>query len=940
MAIHNEQQTEIAGGFNKVIDRGAMSLMLDILQKFQYQYPIKSAVRELASNGVDSIRERDMALSILTGQSKIEDHYLNREGEVYQDSHFKPEYYDIQWLGDTTNVEIIYTEGNGTSKDSVTIRDNGVGLGGMRLQKYFSLGFSTKRLNKKAIGKFGIGNKSPLAIGPYYTVESRYNGMLYRFNVYAADIESIIPAFDLETEQPNGCVMWKKEDGTEYPVYYQKTEQPNGVAVTIEAKKHHRQQYIDAVKSQLLYFDNVKMVVHHEDGNIENVAYKANILYEDDLIVLSDNSYWAKPHMLINKVNYGFINFEELELENKTGNIGIKVDDTEVTLNPSREGVIWDEQTKSTVLKRFQDAVKVATILVQEELKDTDFVNWLRICFQISSRYSSGGTSVINRLAQIIDISTVEPSYPGDNTIKFKGSSTVEGMDIRFVHITSTKENGKTIRKLVREDVGYKMATHVHLPMVLQDSRSLPRKDKYILKHVHKDGFLRVSPPFWLAGDYEELTPHEFEKRLMNYLGSTNTESAMIWYIKNKDRVKAMWYAFDTSESISTYHNIEVPDDFVASDLDADEEDDIEVTAEEKKEARLTNEERRKAQGKTIMHVVRAIKDPKNAGEQPKQLFDFTSVELPIASINDWKEPEIYYGSDIDRDLLVFANLFCIKDEWPSNFVSLFYRNTYTRDDIKFATTYGFQKMGELDQFAWSMGVNRYDLYSAHSFFDSPEIRIVKVAQSNTKMYRDFKHINRFFFDVQNNVVTMSNKLIQWNTARKLSIDLPKLLFLYNYPNQEKRDGFRKLYQYFKAHYKGIANLASGNYQNITAEAYDSLLKHTETVETFQFFVKECDDPIKIAEMAKELWGSDKITDAAAIDMQIWNEFQELLEWSIPIRDMLNTMPILTGRYENDPDDVLDITNVDLEDIENHISMQDDKFFQELDSYLHWKGVL
>lgn len=892
MAIHTEEKTEITGGFDKQIDKGAMGLMLDILQKFQYQYPIKSAIRELVSNGLDSIRERDMARSILTGESKVEDHYLERDGEIYRDSHFKPEYYDLKWLDTNQNeVEICYTEGNGVQKDFVTISDNGVGLGDTRLQKYFSLGYSTKRLNKKALGKFGIGNKSPLAIMPYYTVESRYNGRLFRFNVFAAKVESLIPKFNLETEQSNGVQVFKNDDGSEYPVYYLQTEQSNGVTITIEAKKHHRQQYIDAVKSQLLYFDNLKMIVHHEDGNVENVAYKANILYEDEFIVLSDNSYWAKPHMLINKVNYGFVNFEELELESKAGNIGIKVEDTEVTLNPSREGVIWDEQTKATILQRFQDVVKVASNFVQNELHENDIIHWLRICFQISSRYIAGGTSIIRRLAQIVDISQIEPTFSGDSRIQFKGSNTVDGLDIRLVTITTTKEYGKTVKKLTREDAGYKIGVYSHLPFVLQDSRSLPRKDKYLLANVHRDGFLRVSPPFWLSSTYENnLDEEEFFKRLMGYLGSSNIESARSWYHKNQEKTEAMWAALQKSaEGQTHYEDIEVPEDFVASNLDEDEEE-IYETEEVARETKLTHEERRKMQGKTIVHILNDYPSSR-IDNQP---YGFTKIEVPIVEINNWKEPEIYYGNDSDKELLLTATLFC--------------EDTLDRH-----------------------------LYS----FDNSDIRIVKIAQNNTKMYRDFKHISRFFFDVQNNIVTMSNKLIQWNTARRMTDGIQSLAFLYNFsPNPEKQDRFRRLYDYYKAHFKNIEVKNDASIQVMSQEAFDSMLRHITIVETFQKFVATCDDPEQVATMAKNLWGSETITDAAAIDMSIWNEFTDLLEWALPIQPFLNAIPDLTGFWDNDANNYFDPKEDKLEKVEHQERKPSTEFLQELDSYLHWKGVL
>lgn len=140
MAILEQQTTEINGGFEKKIEEGSMGLMMDILQKYQYQFPIKSSIRELASNGLDSIAEREVAKRILTGQNKVSDFYEEKEGSLYKDSKFDPEYYDLKYLSDDPNVYITYHVGSGVEKDKVTIEDNGVGLGLYRLSSYFNLG--------------------------------------------------------------------------------------------------------------------------------------------------------------------------------------------------------------------------------------------------------------------------------------------------------------------------------------------------------------------------------------------------------------------------------------------------------------------------------------------------------------------------------------------------------------------------------------------------------------------------------------------------------------------------------------------------------------------------------------------------------------------------------------------------------------------------------
>lgn len=299
MAILEQSAVEIRNGFTKEVDSGSLGLMFDIMQRFQYTYPIKSSVRELVSNGIDSVSEKNAALKILSGQAQVSDYYEVREGELYKDSKFVPEYYDPNWLSSEDNVVITYHRSKETEKDFVTITDYGVGLGGSRLEKYFNLGHSTKRLSKLPLGKFGIGAKAPLSVNSYYTVESRYNGLKFMFNVYNADIESIVPAFDLETGVPNVEVEFKGGK-----VFAYRTEEKNGVTIKVEAKKHHFTEYKDAIEKQLMYFSNVKYVVEDNGYKIEQ-AFKPTILFEDEFLLISDNKMYTRPHILLNKVNYG-----------------------------------------------------------------------------------------------------------------------------------------------------------------------------------------------------------------------------------------------------------------------------------------------------------------------------------------------------------------------------------------------------------------------------------------------------------------------------------------------------------------------------------------------------------------------------------------------------------------------------------------------------------
>ena len=148
MSILHMQTSKATGGIEKTIDKNNTDLALDILQRGIYAYPEKSMVRELASNAYDAILERITALKILNGEDKVEDHFVAEDTSegIYKASGWDPGYFDPHFLSDDNNIYIYYEEGD--TMDTFRIKDNGVGLGAERLTGYFSLAWSSKRMNK------------------------------------------------------------------------------------------------------------------------------------------------------------------------------------------------------------------------------------------------------------------------------------------------------------------------------------------------------------------------------------------------------------------------------------------------------------------------------------------------------------------------------------------------------------------------------------------------------------------------------------------------------------------------------------------------------------------------------------------------------------------------------------------------------------------------
>ena len=92
-------------GIAKKINKGAEKMVFDILQSTQYSMPVQSTVRELVTNACDSQREKEIAIEILMGTKKVEDYYIERHGDAYEDSNFDISYYNRDHLDTASEIE-------------------------------------------------------------------------------------------------------------------------------------------------------------------------------------------------------------------------------------------------------------------------------------------------------------------------------------------------------------------------------------------------------------------------------------------------------------------------------------------------------------------------------------------------------------------------------------------------------------------------------------------------------------------------------------------------------------------------------------------------------------------------------------------------------------------------------------------------------------------
>lgn len=890
MAILAPQIDQIEGGFVKEIDEGSMRMIFENMQKTQYSYPYKSTVRELASNAIDAIREREIALSILAGKTRVEDHYVFLEGDEYKASKFDPNYYDPQWLSKDPNVYIIYEEGGPLDKDKIIIRDHGVGLWGDRLVGYFKLSYSTKRLSRFGLGKYGIGAKAPLSTGnPFFTVINRYNGRELRFDIYLNKLVSTTPRFDMATGKENPMLVMNNG----FKCYYTRTEEKNGLEVIVTAKKHHKQQYIDAVKSQLLYFDNVVFKIISHDGRVEQIPVKADILYEDDIMILSDNKMYTKPHLLINRVNYGNIDFVELELEDKLGNISIKMQPEEVSVSPSREHVLWDEMTRESVVKRFKEVQAVSEQLLQKELNQDDFMKWLRACIAVKNKLSTERSdSIVARLARLVDLNNYVPVYKPDPQFKLD-RTLFAGVSVRKITSKQERQGSHWKWKVDRSPATLSDLVDESLPILIQTTDTNWLRDRYLLDDVYPGGFITI----WLNNTEvqkpevtETVTEEDAEKiyqsrksALHQYAKNTALElklldSKLIDVPQDKEeeavqKVYRRWEALNkyilASSEIDLYEKYTVPEGYSERYKDKGEEDNVlkEEDEVQTKEAKLSAEARRKLEGKTILFTPRFRVHYKG---DDKYLYEWHKLEIPVTEIDEWSNEEVYYSSEDSASLLFLAAL--ITRPGPSLDSTLLNESKYSVEA-------------------------RLTAYNP-----KVAVRLVKVAQNRVKYYQDFKHIQKFFAEIKNKTLTMSNTLIKWNTARYLHSILPRLRFLSQFAafSDYHASKYQQLKAYSEKHYREVEELL-GEYKELTGPEYEDMTRHMDRVMELQLFAREHkDDPVAVANVVKELFGigmENVISDGCAIDTNIYDIAQELLEYAEPIQLLLNQVNVLTSSY-------------------------------------------
>lgn len=878
MAILDVEQSKQQGstGIKRELDENAHSLIMDTIQVTQYQYPEASTVRELTSNAIDSQNEKTKAIEIITGKKTEEDYYIRREDAQYKDSNFDREYYDLKWLNqDLNEVELTYKCGTGGGWcDQLIVKDHGVGLGGKRLQGYFKIGFSTKRNTTKALGGFGFGAKVSLSLrNEYYDVVTAHNGKLFKFRCYAYKLDSLVSKFK-ENGETNNFIEFSDSKGNTEKVYYEDTTSKNFTELIVPCKTYHRTKINDAINSQLLYLTGIKYNYIDESGYGNIRKFQANILYNSKNLIVSDQRTYAKPHVVVVKdpeqstgICYGYVNFHELEMQDLYSYVGFKCpmrqvirdesgketvvqDGVEVT--PSRESVVWSDNTRNYLQKIITSAAEEAQSLVNDQLKEKDFLEWIRKAVAIKSGSNSDWT--LSNIAKITDVTNLHPSYSVDPDIKLCSvNEFFAGFQIRHNIIDSAyKRNiGSYVNFINRKSVGsWSDVMSFNTKFYKYTDRQSPRKDEYVLRQ-NNNRFISI----------KRLTKEEMFNNLFKNDFDHPTQS----FCKNE---KAFEKLFAVSEkiysyfwkhkSILDYDEVDVPESFKSQLKD---EVEIEKEDQDAKKATdpyagMTPAERRKLTDSLVLQHLQLHLTPYGMVNSQKPVSYAKKEMLASDFVND--NAQVYYANGIEEQ--------------------------------------GLTTIASLISHPHAIS---FDVKHNHNFTSSvfnPSLRIIRVPSNMPKKFtKNHKHIYEFFgfkelYTDKDKTITMNDRVKKWNTLRLINADFEKFKFLSNFSTINP--DISKIYTEVSSEMSTFTDFTTQRWQSVVQvpkDVFDGFETFLSKVTQFALFKADNpNDTEGLKNKAIELFGTESITDVESIDFELYNKYLALKEYSSQIHGLLN----------------------------------------------------
>jgi len=877
-----------SAGIAKKINKGAEKMVFDILQSTQYSMPVQSTVRELVTNACDSQREKEIAIEILGGEKKVEDYYIERHGDQYEDSNFDASYYNIASLDIVAeHIDLVYTKNEGVGYcDTFAVTDYGVGIGARRLEGILELGYSTKRNTSENFGAFGLGAKAALSTGvDFYTIETIYNGMRFKCNCYNYKTDFIIPAFNVKTGQQNPFVTFT--DGSK--VYYVPTEANNQTTVSFGVKKHNRNKFEEAIEEQLMYFDNVKFKILDTDEDAyekeRDVKFNAEVIYNSKNLIVSDSYYFNKPHIVLVKdknattgINYGYIDFRELEMEQMYGSIAFKCPARQVVVDehgvetvlqdgvdvtPSREKVIWNEATKKYIKGVIMAAANEASDIIQEELQETDFLKWIDACRSIITGNSSENR-ILNKLARIINTDDIKPKFGPDPRIKYGPATKLfEGFTIMKPY---EDRGGEGIKRDTIKDWNGFDAKHFYE----REDKWSKYKDMYLMEDEDSN---------YNTHNVTTYTLEDLDAKFLPKIAKSSGD-AQAKLTKELKRVKAKRRAIlkliEESEWYKNYDELEVPEEWLQGRKEQE--------AEEQELAKFSNlsaAERREIEKRMVAYTLRY-------DDRKIDYFTMEKIEPKTVDIMN-SNYRTYYCTRADEGKMKAAAMLLNKiqpnhkDVYPDSNVSTWDKEFHWPVFWFDNPPVRYMKYGSDEYESWAKPVQGWD---------APQL--IRVSENKVKFIKqnpNVKHIDELLLQTNdNNEYNMDKTLVNYYTAHKLK-RINEFKFM---------QGLGCIHEELQKDYCELKDMRDDKYSEFDYERVrdmaPAITNHMDKLYEFQKFCNECDDAELIQEKSQEMFVLSDISDARAADLSILAKYDNIIEFAEEVKPLLDELDCLTKR--------------------------------------------
>lgn len=354
MRLHQDkievESTEAIASQTFGIREQDMSFVIDVLRKKMYQNPIRAFVREISCNARDAHRE--------IGEP-------NKPIEITLPTLFEKQ---------------------------ISIKDEGPGINPRRMSEIFlNYGASTKRNTNVLNGAFGLGSKTPLALGDQFSVITIHGGMK-RFYTAVID-ESRMGRMDLIRE-----VHTDEHTGTTIIVPVKESDFNNFAKSVIDETTHWNSKHNSGVRpiihnlpASVIYPADKKIMLEGEGWELY-YPNKNNHGYGDKLTIIIDGIAYTVSDL---DLDLSYHNEKHNNLRSiLTKNINIYFGIGKLSLASNRDNIHFDDKTKIAIIEKLKSVISQIAKMGAEKASSEPSLDKAEVFWNSFNEYVSFSKSV------------------------------------------------------------------------------------------------------------------------------------------------------------------------------------------------------------------------------------------------------------------------------------------------------------------------------------------------------------------------------------------------------------------------------------------------------------------------------------------------------------------------------------------------------------------